>query len=155
MIRNYYARRILDPDLWKRLLTGKVPLKHLLLDPWHAVRAKLKGHRAASDLVAAATPVEPDLATGTKPDAHAGSPDLPSALIACRQRFRGQLATVLSGTDLTAAETESLMSSQPRWKAALEGPSAQVLRIAQADHTFSDPVHWAQAAVWLAQRMRS
>ena len=89
------------------------------------------------------------------PDALGSATDLPTALLACAERHRGQLLTILSGTDLTAAETESLMAKHPRWQSALTRPSTALLRIAEADHTFSNPAHWDEAIDWLANRINS
>ena len=71
--------------------------------------------------------------------------DLPGELLQCLEAFRGQVVTLLSGADLTAAEAESLMARDPRWKRTLDGRRSTLIRIEGADHTFSRPEHWQQA----------
>lgn len=78
-------------------------------------------------------------------------PDLPSQLLAQLAAYRGTVLTVLSGNDLTAGETESLMSRDKRWRKRLDRKGA-ILRVAGADHTFSQPVHWASVIDWMARK---
>lgn len=78
-------------------------------------------------------------------------PDLPSQLLAQLAAYRGTVLTVLSGNDLTAGETESLMSRDKRWRKRLDRKGA-ILRVAGADHTFSQPAHWASVIDWMARK---
>lgn len=122
MVRTYYGRRIFSGEFWGRLLTGKVPLRHLLEPLRHLAR---RGAGSA------------------EPDTRAAAPsaDLPGQLLAELSRYRGRVVTVLSGNDLTAGETESLLRSGRRWRRRIER-DGEVIRVPGADHTFSDPAQW-------------
>lgn len=85
--------------------------------------------------------------TGTQPE----SADLPEQLLVQLAAFRGEVLTVLSGNDLTAGETEALMSRDKRWRKRLDRKAA-LLRVPGADHTFSDPAHWQAVIQWCAAR---
>ncbi|MBP6816451.1 MAG: alpha/beta hydrolase [Burkholderiaceae bacterium] len=172
MIKSYYAKRLLDPDLWKRLLSGRISVANLVADPLRHLRASWKGARrkpaapppgpagASAGAPAAGAPASASAgapAAGAAANASTGAPaagaapanapvaDLPGELLQCLEAFRGQVVTLLSGADLTAAEAESLMARDPRWKRALDGRRSTLIRIEGADHTFSRPEHWRQA----------
>jgi exosortase A-associated hydrolase 1 len=151
MIRNYYAKRVLDPELWRRLFTGKIGLKNLLLDPIRHLSAKLLAGRGRHP----APEADPSRTSGNALPAASNAGDLPSTFISCRETFKGRVATVLSGADLTAAESESLISANPRWKRGLQGKGAEILRIPDADHTLTRPDHWTLATTWLAKQIRA
>ncbi|MFO1197176.1 MAG: alpha/beta hydrolase [Burkholderiaceae bacterium] len=168
MIRTYYARRILSGEFWGRLLTGKVPLRNLFADPARHLAAKLFGGRsrasvgagadagtvAGDDPAQAQRPAQAQAPTAPTPPVAAPSrsePDLPSQLLAQLAAYRGTVLTVLSGNDLTAGETESLMSRDKRWRKRLDRKGA-ILRVAGADHTFSQPAHWASVVDWMARK---
>jgi hypothetical protein len=148
MIKNYYAKRLFDPDLWKRLLSGRISVANLLADPLRHLRASWKGARRKPSSPPPGLAEAP--ATGAAP-ADAPVADLPGQLLERLEAFRGQVVTLLSGADLTAAEAESLMGRDPRWKRALDGRRSTLIRIEGADHTFSKPEHWQQALEAMAR----
>jgi exosortase A-associated hydrolase 1/exosortase A-associated hydrolase 2 len=135
MIDTYYRRRLLDPDLWQRLLRGQVPLRNLLVEPLRFLGRRLARTRTASR-------------------GHDGDRvrSLPHALIDALDGFGGEVLTVLAGADLTAAETEALLASELRWRARLDRPGC-LLRLPGADHTLSDPSHEGRALDWLGTRI--
>lgn len=130
MVRTYYGKRFLSGEFWARLLTGKVPLRNLLEPVRHLFR-----RGGGSQAQAPGTPSEPG-APPAQPQ-----PDLPSQLLARLASYRGRVVTVLSGNDLTAAETESLLRREKRWRRRIER-DGEVIRVPGADHTFSDPGQW-------------
>lgn len=142
MVRGYYARRILAPEFWRRLLRGEVPVRHLAGDPLRHLAAGLglRGRRSSAGATPSATPSATPIA------------DLPAALLTALRRHRGALLTVLSGADLTADETEALIRGQRAWRQRLE-VQGQVLRVPGADHSLSEPGHWAKAIDWLGTQI--
>ena len=108
-------------------------------------------------MIGAAEPAPPSPSTvATQPapiSPAAAAPDLPTLLLAQLDRYAGKVLTVLSGNDLTAGETESLMSREKRWRRRLER-GGEILRVPGADHTFSDPAQWASVARWVAERTK-
>ncbi len=130
MVRNYYARRVLSPAFWWKLLRGQVA--------WRQSVAESSRHLGTALGGGGGTPAEAEAT-------------LPDKLLDALGRFDKRVLTVLSGDDLTAAETEALMRSDSRWYKRLERQE-EILRVPGADHTFSDPGHWAQACDWLSDR---
>ena len=149
MIRNYYARRILDPAFWRRLFSGRVSLGNLVREPWRYWRAASKVSAAASTPEPADASTREQNQTTTAPNTN----DLATTFIRCREAFTGQVVTVLSGNDLTAAETEALIAANPRWQRGLDSGKAAVLRAAAADHTFSADRDWALVSGWIGQQI--
>jgi exosortase A-associated hydrolase 1/exosortase A-associated hydrolase 2 len=146
MIGSYYRRRLLDPGLWRRLLRGQVPIRHLLVEPLRHLIGSLAGRLARrSDSPTDDSPTD---------DSHtpASPRSLPRALIDALEPFGGEVLTLLGGADLTAAETEALLTADPRWRARLDRPGC-LLRLPGADHTLSDPASERAATDWLAERI--
>lgn len=126
LVSSHYGGRLRSPAFWKKLVTGRIDL-------FGSAREAL-GH-----LLRARKQASPQ-ARGELPDRLAG------ALGALQGRVRLQL----SGRDLTAAEFEIAMT-----RAGLADCLAAAWRLAQADHTFSDPAHWEavidDTLAWLAR----
>jgi hypothetical protein len=139
LLKTYYWRRLLTPGFWKRLLTGRVALASFLepIRSWQAVRSWRTAQRAEA------------------PSSEAFGGDLPSQLLGCLRQFDGQIWTVLSGNDLTAAETDSLVNRDEGWRRLLQAPAVSLLRVAGADHTFTDEAHWSKTIEWLVERCHS
>ena len=51
--------------------------------------------------------------------------------------FSGNVLVVLSGKDIVAAEFEDLIASDSRWAKAMDRQSVRVVRLEDANHTFS------------------
>lgn len=152
MVKTYYLKRLVQGEFWGRLLRGKVPLDNLVREPLRHLKAKFG---AAAPV---RTPTRGEISTPRGPSSEPGSgshsgpapqPDLPSQLLACLSGYRGEVCTVLSGNDLTAAETDALMARDKRWRRRLDRKGA-LLRVQDADHTFSTPEHWARVIDWVA-----
>ncbi len=163
MIRTYYARRLVDREFWLRLLTGKIPLRNLIGEPLRhlsrrfgiGVRAEEPGAGAGAGATqTAATMASTPSGSAATPIADETPPDLPAQMIAVLAGFRGEVYTVLAGADLTAGETEALMRTDKRWRRRLDRRD-RLLRIADADHTFSDATHWQAVIDWIAAQAAS
>ncbi len=142
MVKTYYARRVFEREFWRRLLTGQVSLHNLVVAPWRALIARLGAARGARDAG--------DHGTDARNPA---AKDLPELILEQLAGFDGRVLTVLSGGDLTAGETESLIARDARWRERLER-TGELLRVPGADHTFSDPGQWESVARWIAERAR-
>ncbi len=180
MVRTYYARRLFQREFWARLLSGRVSLTNLVREPLRHLAARFGGTRfrggrgqgdassgtleptapalsAEAKMICAAEPAPPSPSTVAAQPAPispaAAAPDLPTLLLAQLDRYAGKVLTVLSGNDLTAGETESLMSREKQWRRRLER-GGEILRVPGADHTFSDPAQWASVARWVAERTK-
>jgi exosortase A-associated hydrolase 1 len=148
MVKTYYLKRLMQGEFWARLLTGKIPMANLVHEPLRHLRARFGGGTASAMANGPA-----DAATSDAAPPAAAGPDLPEQLLAQLAAYRGAVYTVLSGNDLTAAETDALMSRDKRWRKRLDRKGA-VLRVPGADHTFSDPEHWAAVIRWVGEKAR-
>ncbi len=161
MVKTYYAQRLFERAFWTRLLSGQVPFRNLVIDPARAVFKKFAlsvrapGTAGSSTSTHAASPLP--ASEGTLPSdavsTHAVA-DLPSLLQARLSQFGGRLLTVLSGNDLTAAETEALMQRDKRWRNRLDR-RGEILRVPSADHTFSERERWVEVIDWISTRIRA
>ena len=147
MVKTYYLKRLMQGEFWARLLTGRIPVANLVHEPMRHLRARFGGGKVgASDGSAGTGDATPAAATPA-------GPDLPEQLLTQLSAYRGAVYTVLSGNDLTAAETDALMSRDKRWRKRLDRKGA-ILRVPGADHTFSDPEHWAAVIRWVGEKAR-
>lgn len=108
-LKHYYARRLLQPSFWSKILKGELPPKRT----WRSFVGTLKG---------------------TRQD---GGSSFVDAMLAGWNRFGGQSCVFISGTDLTAAEFTDLCARDSNWGAAIASNRVQLVRLPDADHTFS------------------
>lgn len=138
MLKHYYLRRVIDPDFWRKLLSGGLNPLRALSGFWGmAQRARSKPQQAAasnglSTLVLAER--------------------LPESL----RRAGRPVLVLLSGRDFVAAEFEAAMARSRVWSGLLDNQLVRCQRSPAADHTFSSHV-WRQevehaTANWLGEQ---
>ena len=126
MIKNYYARRLVDPALWRQMLRGD-----------------LNWRRALGGVLSSAKTVLHPGAGSDVPEGITRQAALPDRMADGLARFEGRVLIILSGNDLTAQEFEDLTKRSPRWHGLLAAPRVSLRRIAEANHTFST-LDWRQ-----------
>jgi exosortase A-associated hydrolase 1 len=130
-VRHYYGARLLQPDFWKKLFAGGIR-------SGRAVRGFL-------DAIALAR-----RADGQAARAGTFISRMREGLLG----FEAPVLVLISGQDLTAAEFTDLCGSDRGWQAAITRASVQVLRLPDADHTFSTAggleAACAEVTRWLA-----
>ncbi len=119
VLKHYYASRLFDPELWRRVLTGRMNVLASVADFARNLRKSVgvPGGTAAG---------------GTLPG---GS--FVARMLEGLESFRGKVLLILSGDDLTAAEFKDEVQSSPRWSRALERATVQRRDFPAANHTFS------------------
>lgn len=115
-IKHYYVQRLLQPEFWRKLLSGQVGI-------WRAVGGFLGALHQA------------------RQPAGVGSPEGPlpfqERMLRGLSGFHGATLVILSGNDYTAKEfIESTRVSQA-WTAVLGAANVAVKAVPDADHTFS------------------
>lgn len=108
-LRHYYLQRLLSRAFWSKLFSGRFRLRESSRDLSSAVRA-----------------------AGRKPQA-----DFLARMDDGWAAFQGPLLFVLSGRDYTAREFETWVAREPRRVRRLQQQGTRVVRIDDADHTFS------------------
>lgn len=133
-LKHYYRERLLSPDLWKKVTSGRLALRaalsSLLDQVWRAIRP----------------PAAPQASCGAS---------LPERMHDGLARFPGPVLLILSGADLTAREFADLSTASPQWRQLLGAPRFTRHELAPADHTFSRRAWRDQVAAWTADWMRS
>lgn len=136
-LKHYYLGRLMQKSFWLKLLRGKLSL-----------RASLGGV-AESARTAAGT--QADAAGAAPADPRHGSAGYVERMLRGLERFRGQVRIILSGNDLTAREFEDLLRQDKRWHRACGRPHVAMVRLPEANHTFSSAPWRDQVAQWTAQ----
>jgi uncharacterized protein len=139
ILRHYYLRRVLEPALWRRAMTGKLCLGRSVRDLARSVLRSLHVSGAADSNEAV----------------HVAGADLPSRMARGMQDFHGNVMLILSGNDLTAKEFTDAVAASPQWRALLTQSSVTIQRIAEANHTFSKRAWRDQVADWTYQWVQS
>lgn len=112
-LKHYYGQRLLERDFWIRLLRAQFDWRSSLRGLYGSLRRAAQRARA-DDREA----FQPKMADGWR-------------------RFRGPVALILSGRDLTAKEFLEHATSDSRWQSLLARPNVRRLELPDADHTFS------------------
>lgn len=117
IVQTHYGSRLRSADFWRKLARGRVDVlaatREALGHVWRARRPR-NGRAELSE-------------------------GLPERLARAFRSIDASLHFQLSGNDLTAAEFELAM----RNLAPLEEVATSILRLDEADHTFSDPAAWS------------
>ncbi|HXF47559.1 MAG TPA: hydrolase 1, exosortase A system-associated [Burkholderiaceae bacterium] len=128
-LKHYYGQRLLQREFWVRLMRAQFDWRASLRDLFRSLR-----RAARASAPAERTAFQTRMAEGWR-------------------RFRGPIALVLSGRDLTAKEFLEHAASDPGWQGLLTLPTVRRFDLPDADHTFSSaPWHrWLeeQTVRWL------
>lgn len=129
-LKHYYGQRLLQREFWARLMHAQFDWRASLRDLYRNLR-----RAARTSAPAERTAFQTRMAEGWR-------------------RFRGPMALVLSGRDLTAKEFLEHAASDPRWQGLLTLPGVCRFDLPDADHTFSSAAwhRWLeeQTLRWLA-----
>lgn len=119
-VKHYYTRRLLQPEFWKKLLSGQVArgaVRELSQSLLIAFGSSARGAR--------------------EPEKHVLT--LETRMARGLAAFPGEALLVLSGNDYTAKEFLETVQLDPAWKALLSRPRLRRVDVVDADHTFSQP----------------
>ncbi|MDT3680090.1 MAG: hydrolase 1, exosortase A system-associated [Burkholderiaceae bacterium] len=120
LVKTHYGSRLRSAEFWKKLASGGIDVV--------ATAKELVGHVARAR-------------NGGRDDKSGSSEplNLPQRFATALRKIQARVHLQLSGNDLTAAEFEVAMKTA----GILDTLEASVLRLADADHTFSDPIAWS------------
>lgn len=139
-LKHYYLKRFLSPEFWSKLFSGRLKPRHSLRSLMRFAKATLSGSPRPSG--SRSTDLQVNSPRGGGADALA-SDDLAVAFARGLTAFSGSVLLIVSGEDLTAAEfTDAARSCSPL-KRAMAEKAVEKVRLAGADHTFSQP-EWRQ-----------
>jgi exosortase A-associated hydrolase 1 len=136
-LKHYYASRVLDPQMWKKIL--------LLRFDYLAAFKSLSG---LVGTMLAGGHTGPARASGAGSSFHAR---MQTGL----SRFKGKVLLVISGADLTAREFLDMANGSGAWRTMLAAPGVSRQTLAEADHTFSRRAWRDQVAGWTGEWLRS
>lgn len=119
-LRHYYLERIISRHFWRKVLGGRVDLRHKHGDLMETFRNASKSPSPTEGAYLA-------------------------RMMSGWRRFKGSVLFLMSGNDHTAREFEGWVASHPECTRMLRTARAEVHRIEEADHTFSARA-WRDAA---------
>ncbi len=137
-LKHYYAKKLLRPAFWKKLLGGGIDFRASLAALVAMVRSAGGGDRepvAADHVIAAQPPFPERMASGL-------------------ERFSGRVLVILSGDDLTAKEFLDCLARSRHWRRLIGADNVVRHDLAAADHTFSRRVWREQVADWTLDWVR-
>lgn len=144
-LKHYYAARLLDPGLWKKIVSGRFDVRGAL-----ASLGKLLGSARGKSGADAGAWAD----TNTGADTGARGKSLPEQLHDGVSRFNGHVLLITSSADLTAQEFLTVTAA-PQWQPWLKRPTLTHQRLAGADHTCSRHTWREQVTLWTAAWLAS
>lgn len=135
-LRHYYLSRLVDPELWRKIFSGRFRPGQALGSAARLMRTASSGQNAPRDQPSNCQPLTQRMLNGLA-------------------QFRGQVLLILSGDDLTAREFVDVTAKSRDWRRQLASRRLTRQEMRDADHTFSRAV-WkdevAQLTVaWILQ----
>ncbi|UTY56964.1 hydrolase 1, exosortase A system-associated [Massilia sp. erpn] len=149
-LKHYYRDRLLQPELWRKIFSGRFNLGAAL--------------RSFAGLLGAAYARRPAAAAAADAAGHgveqAGTPALEvpglhQRMLEGLQGFSGKVLFIFSGADLTAQEFLDMVKASRQWQGLLAAPRVTRHTLAPADHTFSRREWRDQVAGWTSDWVRS
>jgi exosortase A-associated hydrolase 1 len=113
-VKHYYGQRLLQPEFWRKLLSGKVNVSGSV----NELLGKLRLTAAKQGRIGSVEPFQSRMALGLRD-------------------FSGPVLLVLSGQDYTAKEFLEYAGTDQAWAGLLAKPTVRRHDIPEADHTFS------------------
>ncbi len=143
-MRHYYRSRWLDPDLWKRVVTGKVNVLQRLSEFWQTFSAtrNASGQSARSPGVTESEQLDQCLAYTER-------------MLLGLERFSGRVLLIMSGDDLVSAEFSDHVAASEAWQTALNRSGVQHQELVEANHTFSRQIWRNQVSCWTNEWLKS
>lgn len=110
-VRHYYGRRLLQSSFWRKLLSGELRVGRSVAELATTIARSRSGDASPKGFV--------------------------QRMLEGLRTFPGPVLLLSSGRDLTAREFDDLCSRDPSWRSAIGGAKVEVVRLPDADHTFS------------------
>ncbi|WP_395403764.1 hydrolase 1, exosortase A system-associated [Pseudoduganella sp. UC29_106] len=151
-LKHYYRDRLLQPALWKKIVSGQFDFRGALRS-FAGVLGAARGKAPADEPAPApeAAAPAPVYSVGAPP----GGPGLHGRMLEGMQRFGGPVLFIFSGADLTAQEFLDMTKASRRWQDLLAAPRVQQQTLQAADHTFSRREWRDQVAAWTGEWVRA
>lgn len=131
-LKNYYAKRILDKELWIKIFRGGFNYRDSLTGLVSA------GKKACKRKTPASVDENINLLYTER-------------MLLGMESFSGKSLLLLSGNDLTADEFRQHVAHSKKWQMVLSSLSVAEKTLAEANHTFSKAVWRDQVAQWTGE----
>lgn len=132
-LRHYYWRRLLDRELWRKLLRGRFQWA----ESWRSLVGLVAASRTRSAADTAATKTIP----------------FTERMRSGIERSSVRILLLLSGDDITAREFADLVQRSPAWRRLMKAPRVTRRELPQANHTFARREWRDQVAQWTIEWM--
>ena len=145
-LRHYYVRRLLDPELWRKIGRGEFGLRQSLGGMFELIGGAIGRKPGAADRAGGSRVVAvPDVAEEPLPDR------MEDGL----RRFGGPVLLILSGNDLTAQEFKDVIAGSRGWQRLIKSRRITRHDLPEANHTFARREWRDQVARWTATWIKS
>lgn len=121
-LRHYYTKRFLEKEFWEKIFSNKVDVRNAVFEIISKLWKVIYGRIGRLFL---------------QKNDPAISLSLPQRMEASFLQFSGRMLLIISGNDLVAAEFMDRVSSSGKWMNKLNSNSVRLVKMTDADHTFS------------------
>ncbi len=146
-LRHYYIQRLLAPEFWKKVLSGRFNVAKAGASFGRMVGTAMGGQEEAT--------IDPAAGVVIAPPAAPAGPPLPERMLAGATLYTGKMLLITSGNDITAQEFMDMVNGSRKWQKLLAATRVTKHVLAEADHTFSRRVWRDQVAQWTGDWVRS
>ena len=146
-LKHYYRDRLLQGELWKKILSGRFDYAAAAKSFFHLVGKAAGGAKAGAS---AEVPSKAPAATSSEQ-----APGLHDRMLDGFGRFGGKVLLIICGADLTAKEFTDMAGSSRKWRRLLDAPRVTRRDLPGADHTFSRRIWRDQIGNWTCDWMQS
>ena len=134
-LKHYYARKLLDPAFWRKLVSGGIDVGRSL----KALFAMLRALGRRTDAQAG---------QGEAHSAPTVTAPFPDRMASGLERFAGRVLLILCGNDLTAKEFIDHVARSSDWRRLIGADNVVRHDLTEADHTFSRAAWREQVSDW-------
>ncbi len=140
-LKHYYARKLVQPAFWKKLLGGGI-------NPWKSLGALAGMVRSAGRSDAGRSDKGAPVADRVTTVDETASAPFPERMARGLDRFSGRVLLILSANDLTAKEFLDCVARSADWRRLVRAHRVVRHDLAGADHTFSRRAWRDQVGEW-------
>jgi len=142
-LKHYYTARLLDPDFWRKLVSGQFDFGESLRSLKHILRRAVPGRQSAAN------------ANGLRGTFDRSDRPLPDRMADGMRQFGGPVLLIMSGNDFTAREFDDAVARSELWRELLAAPRVTRRDLGEADHTFSRRAWRDQVSAWTLEWLRT
>jgi len=147
-LKCYYLKRIVDPNLWKKILAGKFNFISALGSFFEMIISSFGKDGQRLERNGEDSSQQSSKSNGQENRSVAISFSYIERMYQGLKAYKGRVLIILSGDDLTAREFKDMVATTRKWKKLLDKKNTSRFNLIEANHTFSRKIWRKQVEDW-------